>query len=99
MLEADPATALTLLRFAPQSGLVGTSYVFHFTRVGTAILAEQDLADILLPMAKMFKYADWKGAADAAFAAFALLWIPTRHGIFLIIYWSLWTEAPVILKE
>ena len=41
------------------SGLVISSFLFNFTRVGTAILVEQDFADIFLPLAKMFKYAKW----------------------------------------
>mmetsp|Transcript_119303 Transcript_119303/g.289649 ORF Transcript_119303/g.289649 Transcript_119303/m.289649 type:complete len:135 (+) Transcript_119303:3-407(+) len=47
----------------------------------------------------MFNYAKWKSAADVAFAAFAVVWIPTRHGLFFIIYFSLINEAPVLLKD
>lgn len=75
------------------SGLVGSSYYFNFTRVGTLILVEQDLADILLPVAKMFNYAKMTSAADAFFALFAVTWIPTRHGIFMCIYYSVLVHA------
>ena len=41
------------------SGLLACSYACNFTLIGTFILAEQDLADILLPLAKMAKYASF----------------------------------------
>ena len=67
-----------------------------------AILVEQDLADIFLPAAKLCNYvaagkASWAPTfqtfADVLFAAFAIVWIPTRHGILPVIYYSIWTEA------
>ena len=67
-----------------------------------AILVEQDLADIFLPAAKLCNYvaagkASWAPTfqtfADVLFAAFAVVWIPTRHGILPVIYYSIWTEA------
>jgi len=36
--------------------LIATSYFFNFVRIGHVVLVEQDLADIFLPLAKMFKY-------------------------------------------
>jgi len=70
------------------AGLIGFSYGFNFVRVGTAILVEQDFADIWFPIAKMFRYAGWTRTCDALFATFALAWIPTRHGLFFYILWS-----------
>lgn len=70
------------------TGLLVFSYSCNFTRVGTALLVEQDFADVLLPVAKMFKYAKWRRTCDVVFALFAVCWIPTRHGIFFYILWS-----------
>jgi acyl-CoA-dependent ceramide synthase len=72
-------------------GLISVSYLFNFTRVGTAILVEQDFADIFLPIALMLKYLEWETACEAFFALFAIAWIPTRHVILPWIYYRIWT--------
>ena len=71
--------------------------------IGTAILVEQDFADIFLPIAKMLQYAarDESGSydngrtcktlSDIGYAVFALAWIPTRHGVFFWLYHTIWT--------
>lgn len=78
------------------------SYYIGMVRVAHAILVEQDFADMFLPAAKMCNYIAlgdsplknaFQAAADALFATFAVAWIPTRHIILPIIYYSLWTEA------
>ena len=67
-----------------------------------AILVEQDLADIFLPAAKMCNYVSAGGSslapyfkilADGLFGLFAVVWIPTRHVILPMIYYSILTEA------
>ena len=68
------------------SGLLACSYACNFTLIGTFILAEQDLADILLPLAKMAKYASFNAVADIFFVLFALVWIPTRHCVYNFVY-------------
>ena len=68
------------------SGLLACSYACNFTLIGTFILAEQDLADILLPLAKMAKYASFNAVADFFFVLFALVWIPTRHYVYNFVY-------------
>eukprot|EP00747_Dinoflagellata_sp_TGD_P165338 gnl/TRDRNA2_/TRDRNA2_186476_c0_seq1.p1 gnl/TRDRNA2_/TRDRNA2_186476_c0~~gnl/TRDRNA2_/TRDRNA2_186476_c0_seq1.p1 ORF type:complete len:366 (+),score=69.87 gnl/TRDRNA2_/TRDRNA2_186476_c0_seq1:119-1216(+) len=78
------------------------AYWLGFLRMGNAILTEQDFADIFLPIAKMCNYigmgqAKMKGSfqmmADILFASFAIVWIPTRHGILPWIYYSIFVEA------
>lgn len=78
------------------------SYYIGMTRTAHAVLVEQDFADILLPAAKMCNYVAlgqsplksmFQGVADGLFATFALAWIPTRHIILPIIYYSVWYEA------
>ena len=70
------------------SGMIASSYTLNFLKIGVAVFAEQDFADIFLPFAKMFKYARKQAIADVVFGIFALAWIPTRHGLFFIIYYT-----------
>ena len=67
-----------------------------------AILVEQDFADIFLPAAKLCNYiaagtstaaSTFQTIADILFALFAVAWIPTRHGVLPLIYYSIVTEA------
>ena len=50
------------------------------------VLSIQDFADIFLPLAKMFNYGKIEPFATIFFAAFAVAWIPTRHGLYFYIY-------------
>jgi len=45
-----------MMHHAITIGLTSSSYFFGFLRAGHVVLVEQDLADIFLPCAKMFKY-------------------------------------------
>jgi len=65
--------------------LIGSSYCINGTRIGTAILVEQDFADIFLPVALMLKYLELETLCECFFAIFAIAWIPTRHGIFFVL--------------
>lgn len=67
-------------------GMLAFSYFLGLTRVGTAVLVEQDFADIILPLAKMFHYGNIEPFSTIFFAAFAVAWIPTRHGLFFYIF-------------
>ncbi|GAA5932820.1 uncharacterized protein JCM15063_002214 [Sporobolomyces koalae] len=78
--------------------LVSFSYVLNFTRVGNSILCTMDFTDILLPLAKLFKYAGAQKCSDATFAFFLVSWIATRHVVYGIILWSVLFEAPVVLE-
>jgi len=82
--------------------MFATSYCIGMTRPIHAILVEQDFADVFLPLAKMCNYialgnsplkSTFQGLADTLFALFAAVWIPTRHVILPIIYYSCWYEA------
>ncbi|GAA5958078.1 hypothetical protein JCM3765_002801 [Sporobolomyces pararoseus] len=77
--------------------LVSFSYVLNFTRVGNTILCTMDFTDILLPLAKLFKYAGAQKRSDTTFALFLVSWIATRHVIYGMILWSVIFEAPKIL--
>lgn len=76
-----------------------TPIQFRYAKVGHVILVEQDFADILLPLAKMFRYAKWTQCCDATFAIFALAWIPTRHGVFFWIYFHIYNDAIATFKR
>lgn len=80
-------------------GLLVCSYFMGFAKVGHVVLVEQDFADILLPLAKMFRYARWTILCDATFALFALAWIPTRHGVFFWIYASVYNNAVATFRR
>jgi hypothetical protein len=45
----------------------------------------------------MFNYCGNKRIADMTFALFTLIWIPTRHALFAIPFYSLTFEAPYLI--
>jgi len=73
--------------------LMALSYFFNFTRVGCLIMVLMDWCDIFLPMAKMFRYLSLSTLCDLTFTWFLLSWFITRHVLFNIAIWSLYTEA------
>jgi len=75
--------------------LIFSSWQVNNIRVGVAILVEQDLADIFLPLAKCFKYLGLPTIGDIWFAIFAVIWYPTRHFLFFLIYYSILTQCPI----
>jgi len=85
-------------------GLTVTSYYMGYAKVGHLILVNQDTADILLPFAKMLRYAKFTmfdiEMCDVVFAAFAVVWIITRHGVyFWIISHIYWHAVPTLREE
>jgi len=75
--------------------LVGASFGCDNIRIGTAVLVEQDLADIFLPLAKCFKYLNLPNIGDLWFAVFAVSWYPTRHFLFFLLYYSIIVHYPI----
>ncbi|KAG8990975.1 sphingosine N-acyltransferase lag1 [Tulasnella sp. 427] len=61
------------------------SYVNGFTRVGCLVLVLFDLCDILLPLAKMFKYMSLEPLPDITFGLFLLSWLVTRQGLYTLV--------------
>jgi hypothetical protein len=60
------------------------------------------LVCLLLPphtplVRQMFNYCGNKRVADLTFALFTLIWIPTRHALFAIPFYSLTFEAPSLI--
>jgi len=72
-------TLFMIIHHLITSWLVTTSYWFNQVRIGTAILVEQDFADIFLPLAKSFRYLGYTNLGTLFFALFALAWYPTRY--------------------
>ena len=70
-------------------GMISISYYTNMTTFGLMILACSDIADIFLPLAKLFKYANLQTLADITFAIFAIVWIPTRHGFYMQILYHI----------
>lgn len=65
--------------------LVISSYYTNFTKVGTVILVLMDFCDILLPLAKMFRYLSLPTLTDTTFVLFLIAWFFTRQiGCFLV---------------
>ncbi|KAJ9108130.1 hypothetical protein QFC19_002597 [Naganishia cerealis] len=74
--------------------LVGGSYWTNYTRVGGVIMALMDFCDILLPLAKMFRYLALPILPDATFVVFLLSWLVTRQVGFFIVFLSCVLRAP-----
>ncbi|KAL0088029.1 TLC domain-containing protein [Phycomyces blakesleeanus] len=74
--------------------LLVASYYSNFTRIGNAVLCCMDLADVLLPLAKILKYTHRNILCDITFGLFAIVWPVTRHGFFTIIVWATAVEPP-----
>ena len=77
--------------------LMAGAYYLSLIRVAHAIIVCMDTADIFLPAAKVCNYVAageapkasrdrWQALADVLFAVFAVVWMPTRHGILPAIY-------------
>lgn len=62
--------------------LMVMSYANGFHRVGCLVLVLFDLCDILLPLAKMFKYMSLEPLPDITFGLFLFSWIVTRQGLY-----------------
>lgn len=62
--------------------LIGMSYIFGYSRVGTAIMLLHDVCDIFLESAKMFKYSGSELGANVLFVFFTLSWLVLRLAYF-----------------
>lgn len=68
--------------------LLSLSYTFNFTRVGNVILILMDPSDVLLAIAKHFKYLGYETACNVGFVVFMVGWIITRHWLYNLVYLS-----------
>ncbi|ORX39706.1 putative longevity-assurance protein-like protein [Kockovaella imperatae] len=78
--------------------LICGSYVANFSRVGVLIHALMDFCDILLPLAKLFRYLSFSTLCDVTFVAFLIGWLVSRQiGLAFVIYTS-YVDAPKFIK-
>ncbi|KAJ1352162.1 hypothetical protein KIN20_008367 [Parelaphostrongylus tenuis] len=80
--------------------LLNISWTMNMVRAGTLVLFVHDAADIFIEMAKIVRYADWKGVLNVLFVVFIIVWTTTR----LIYYpfWiirSVWFDAPELIQS
>ncbi|TKX27195.1 sphingosine N-acyltransferase-like protein FUM18 [Elsinoe australis] len=73
------------------------SYGWYQTKVGNVILCIMDVVDIILPAAKMMKYAGMQIACDIAFGVFIVTWFVARHIIYMAVVWSVYEQLPANL--
>lgn len=73
--------------------LLAGSYSYRQWRVGNAVLVCMDLVDFIFPLAKILKYLGMQTACDAAFAAFVVSWLASRHVAYLTICWSIYAHV------
>ena len=78
--------------------LIFTSYGYHQTKVGTVILCIMDIVDLFFPLAKILKYLGFHFACDIAFGVFMFTWFVTRHVLYMIVCWSIYTHIPQEIK-
>ncbi|KOS22260.1 Sphingosine N-acyltransferase lag1 [Escovopsis weberi] len=79
--------------------LIACSYAYHFTRVGNLILVIMDFVDLIFPLAKLAKYLGYQKICDALFGLFVTSWLVTRHVFYMMVCWSIWTDAPAVLPH
>ncbi|KAJ6515944.1 TLC domain-containing protein [Mycena sanguinolenta] len=78
--------------------LMGLSYFFNFTRVGSLIMFLMDLCDIFLPIAKMCRYMNLSSlVCDSLFASFLVSWFITRHILFMVVIVSTYIDLPRVV--
>lgn len=62
--------------------LIGSSFFAGLYRIGTITLAIHDTTDVLIEVAKIFKYSENERGADVCFGLFAISWLVLRLIIF-----------------
>eukprot|EP00871_Galdieria_phlegrea_P002016 jgi/Galph1/2815/GphlegSOOS_G1474.1 len=79
--------------------LVFASYIFGYVRIGLYILCLHDASDILLYLAKVLYYVNWKSDM-LVFTAFAFVFYLTRLVIYPRVIWSVAVDTlRLVLKQ
>lgn len=73
-----PDHGVMLIHHFISLGLVAGSYYLDFLPVGCMVLLCHDCNDVLMELAKLFKYAGWKRSSNLTFAGFTVSWVLTR---------------------
>jgi len=72
--------------------LIFTSYGYHQTKVANLIFCIMDIIDVVLAVAKCLKYVGHDTLSDIMFGLFMLVWLATRHIMFMIMCWSVYAD-------
>ncbi|VTT64146.1 unnamed protein product [Fusarium fujikuroi] len=78
--------------------LILVSYVYHHTRVGVLILVMMDAIEILFPFAKCLRYLGYTTLCDVVFCLFFITWVLSRHVLYLMTCWSVYSDVPRIME-
>ncbi|KAF5571585.1 fumonisin biosynthetic ceramide synthase [Fusarium phyllophilum] len=78
--------------------LIILCYVYHHTRVGSLILVMMDAIEILFPFAKCLRYLGFTTLCDVVFCIFFITWIISRHVLYLMTCWSVYSDVPRIIE-
>ncbi|EWG36211.1 hypothetical protein FVEG_00328 [Fusarium verticillioides 7600] len=78
--------------------LILLCYVYHHTRVGSLILVMMDAIEILFPFAKCLRYLGFTTLCDLVFFLFFVTWIVSRHVLYLMTCWSVYSDVPRIIE-
>ncbi|PNP80116.1 Fum18p [Fusarium nygamai] len=78
--------------------LILLCYVYHHTRVGSLILVMMDAIEILFPFAKCLRYLGFTTLCDVVFCIFFITWIMSRHVLYLMTCWSVYSDVPRIIE-
>ncbi|KAF5966024.1 fumonisin biosynthetic ceramide synthase [Fusarium bulbicola] len=79
--------------------LILVSYVYHRTRVGSLILVMMDAIEVLFPFAKCLRYPGYTTLCDVLFCLFFITWILSRHVLYLMTCWSVYSDVPRIIEQ
>ncbi|CAJ0603782.1 unnamed protein product [Cylicocyclus nassatus] len=83
-------------------GLLSSSFLINFVRVGTLVLISHDVADILLEFGKLTRYdRNLKPLTNACFVVFLTGWMVTRLGYYplVLVRSALFEAAPLIQPD
>ena len=87
-----------MLHHAASISLIYFSWVLNMVRAGMLVLVLHDMADVLLELAKMCKYANWQKMCNLTFAIFVVTWIVTRLYIYpkYVVYTTVYESAEIL---
>ncbi|PGH27087.1 hypothetical protein AJ80_01274 [Polytolypa hystricis UAMH7299] len=75
------------------------AYTYGFYNVANVVLATMDIVDLLLPAAKMLKYLGYEAACTVGFVVFLVTWAISRHGVYPILWWSIYKNVPAVMPH
>ncbi|KAJ2993152.1 hypothetical protein NUW58_g1930 [Xylaria curta] len=74
--------------------LISSAYVYHHMRVGNLIFVLMDIIELIFPLAKCLKALGFTTICDVIFGIFMVTWLVTRHILYLMVCYSVYTDLP-----